>query len=870
MIRAFLTALLLVAGLMVHSQEKPYVSIPNKSYRFISGIPKNRQVFLEDSNRIYKALRILEKNWTMDTAFTNGWVEEVNSKRQNFVSLWEDNGNEKQTSLRDTATFPVWFGSYWTTDVLGRNSAYLRTQGGVEQWAIKAANETYESSSGGDAVDQENTYSSLTVNLNGDQRTARLDYRGFHNNGTAASLGTSDFPWDTVYCNNIWPPIPQYWDTTSTAIHQSDSSKYTILGKIGSLAGDADSVMRPDYNNGGRMAMQKISECVFDTAYLTLRIDSMLRVSDSSLYATRRYADSLFDAVPDPPSYSGTSPIDVAGTVISLDTTKAVLFNDTIAGSGKIATKKNIDDAVSSKVSSVSGTNPIVSSGGTTPTISVNSDTLAGWYDKQNKGAVAYSYWTKTEADLVNNNNEGLVTSVSIRDATGFYGNEDGLADGVLNVYSGSSTIPQVHITNDNSATVPAWIELFNYNSGEYFTDNTAQLGKIDFCGPAYHSTNEYGFTKEVGAQIRSWSDGEWRHTGVPPHKNSYRSANVTLSLASGINLNDVMTWRSSGNVGVGTTSPSTTLHVNGVITATGGTSTTWNLAQDSTKNPWKYSGGYTILRGSGNVGIGTTAPISALHLYSGVSPVMYIDGNSVNPLLCFRRDGGATASGAVIGRIAATGHNGTNLMTSNRATFTFFAGETWGAGGNGTYAVLSLTPNSSTTLTETVRFNGDGNVGFGTTNPTDKVTVNGTVNSTAVTTTTVSFSTTPANQAVTGIVGTFTAGENLVFGNVCYMKSDGKLWKADADAESTIPVMAVATASITANATGTFLTDGYIRDDSWSALTIGGRVYCSTTTGAMTQSAPSGSADVVQILGTAIAAKVIKFRPNEMYITLN
>ena len=37
------------------------------------------------------------------------------------------------------------------------------------------------------------------------------------------------------------------------------------------------------------------------------------------------------------------------------------------------------------------------------------------------------------------------------------------------------------------------------------------------------------------------------------------------------------MLIKSSGNVGVGTQTPATKLHVNGVITATGGTSSDWN-----------------------------------------------------------------------------------------------------------------------------------------------------------------------------------------------------------------------------------------------------------------------------------------------------
>jgi len=112
------------------------------------------------------------------------------------------------------------------------------------------------------------------------------------------------------------------------------------------------------------------------------------------------------------------------------------------------------------------------------------------------------------------------------------------------------------------------------------------------------------------------------------------------------------------------------------------------------------------------------------------------------------------------------------------------------------------------------------------------------------------------------GIKTTFTAGENLSFGDVCYVKSDGKLWKADADAESTSFTIALALATISADASGSFLLIGLARDDSWN-WTVGSPIYLSTTAGDITQTAPSGSGDIVQILGIATHADRIYFNPS-------
>ena len=117
------------------------------------------------------------------------------------------------------------------------------------------------------------------------------------------------------------------------------------------------------------------------------------------------------------------------------------------------------------------------------------------------------------------------------------------------------------------------------------------------------------------------------------------------------------------------------------------------------------------------------------------------------------------------------------------------------------------------------------------------------------------------------GVKTTLTAGENVAFGDVCYIKSDGKAWKGDANSASTSSVVAMATGTILADASGEFLLIGIARDDSW-ALTVGGLVYLAieetgTPAGSITQTAPSGSGDQVQILGVATHADRIYFNPN-------
>jgi hypothetical protein len=120
-----------------------------------------------------------------------------------------------------------------------------------------------------------------------------------------------------------------------------------------------------------------------------------------------------------------------------------------------------------------------------------------------------------------------------------------------------------------------------------------------------------------------------------------------------------------------------------------------------------------------------------------------------------------------------------------------------------------------------------------------------------------------PDDDSVSGTIRPFTAAENLEFGDVCYMNSAGKMAKADADAIATSGAVAIATGTIATDATGNFMLNGAIRKDDAYTFTPGGLIYLATTAGAVTQTAPSGTDDVVQVLGWAITADEWMFNPS-------
>jgi len=129
--------------------------------------------------------------------------------------------------------------------------------------------------------------------------------------------------------------------------------------------------------------------------------------------------------------------------------------------------------------------------------------------------------------------------------------------------------------------------------------------------------------------------------------------------------------------------------------------------------------------------------------------------------------------------------------------------------------------------------------------------------------------STPDSDHTASGIKTNLTAGEALVFGDVCYVANDEKMMKGDASAEATSMVIAIALESISSGASGEFLLIGIVRDDTWT-WTVGSPVYLSTTTGALTQTAPSGNGEIVQVLGIATHADRIYFKPDLVQVEVS
>ena len=134
-----------------------------------------------------------------------------------------------------------------------------------------------------------------------------------------------------------------------------------------------------------------------------------------------------------------------------------------------------------------------------------------------------------------------------------------------------------------------------------------------------------------------------------------------------------------------------------------------------------------------------------------------------------------------------------------------------------------------------------------------------------------------PAGGADGDFTGTAidgTAGTSLTFGDLIYLAVADSRWElTDADSVTTcgsvLTGMCVLAAAGDGSATRVLL-QGVVRADAkFPALTIGAPVYASTSPGLIQVAAPSGTDDIVQVVGYAMTADEIYFNPSSTYLTV-
>ena len=117
------------------------------------------------------------------------------------------------------------------------------------------------------------------------------------------------------------------------------------------------------------------------------------------------------------------------------------------------------------------------------------------------------------------------------------------------------------------------------------------------------------------------------------------------------------------------------------------------------------------------------------------------------------------------------------------------------------------------------------------------------------------------------GFTARLVAAEDIALGEVCYMDASGQVSLADATTEATARTMIVlALSAVALGGSGQFLLWGYY---PLLGVTSGDVIYLSTTPGIVGNIAPTGSAEVVRVIGYATATDQIFLSPDKTWMVL-
>jgi hypothetical protein len=241
-------------------------------------------------------------------------------------------------------------------------------------------------------------------------------------------------------------------------------------------------------------------------------------------------------------------------------------------------------------------------------------------------------------------------------------------------------------------------------------------------------------FSTFVYSTIDGTTDGNLYVTANAGTANTTASNIIFRSSTSGGAITERMRIDSSGNVGIGTTSPATQLHVKasgnyGAITSDNST-TTGGGAFGVRKNGTII--GYLLNKG----GVyGDTTDDLALYAETGYNVRIYTNGSATEKFIVTTGGNVGIGTTSPAARLTAVGATTIIGAANCSARFSDDSGSTLlishPSGNNNTAIIvgnlqLGFATSDGTTTTERVRITSGGKVGIGTTNPDDKFQVNG------------------------------------------------------------------------------------------------------------------------------------------------
>ena len=267
-------------------------------------------------------------------------------------------------------------------------------------------------------------------------------------------------------------------------------------------------------------------------------------------------------------------------------------------------------------------------------------------------------------------------------------GSIDGTAIGASSASTGAfTTLTATGLTVDTNAL---------------YVDSTNNRVGIGTSSPAesIHTTGNIRLGDSAPAEL--YSNSSELRFGVDKN-NDNGTSNITFY----VDNSEKARIDSSGNVGIGTSSPDT------LLTVAHDTADQIKIGDTTDTNFWSLRAGTNFIvkdndvekmriDSSGNVGIGTTSPDTLIHLSANTGATLTLESTDT-----------AIATNEAIGTIDFFSNDASGIGAASRGSISLIAQDAAGAG-----SMLFKTSNASSASTERMRIDSSGNMGIGTSSP--------------------------------------------------------------------------------------------------------------------------------------------------------
>lgn len=356
-------------------------------------------------------------------------------------------------------------------------------------------------------------------------------------------------------------------------------------------------------------------------------------------------------------------------------------------------------------VTSVTGTAPIASSGGTTPAISISQ-----------ASATTNGYLSSTDWNTFNNKGSGTVTAVSVASANGLAGTSSGGATPALTL---STTVTGV--LKGNGTAISAAVSGTDYAPA---TSGTSIL----------YGNGSGGFSNVTVGSGLSFSAGTLSATGGSGISGS-GTTNYHAKFTSSTAIGNSLIYDDGTNVGIGTATPAYKLDVNGTLGVSGNVTLSGGTANGvlylngskvvTTGSALSFDGTNLIVGASAAFTVGSATLIQSQAVGGSGYVAARYSANASEAVVNFGKSrsgvnatlGGAASSGDRLGALQFYGDDGTAWVQGAK-----FWAEVNGAVSTGSVPsnfVWSLSSSEQMRLTST-------GLGIGTSSPGAKLDVSG------------------------------------------------------------------------------------------------------------------------------------------------